>query len=449
MVTSSMFHPWRERAHRWGRFAHASPLVRRGVIAACVVVLGALYVKSVLGTLDRNDGYDYYVAARAILDGVDPRDAMIAEVGYITYPPSTAILFLPLAALGHTGFAVVWNAINALLVVVIPALAIGTLHGRIRGHPWWWYVLPGLVAFRLLETNATLSQSNLLVGFWCALAIYLLRQDRPAWAGLAIALGAAIKVTPGLFGVYFLYRGRWTAAIAAAAGAVLVFAILPALAYGPRAVSGHYQTWRSYAGDLVTPEHKQYNYMHGQSVQSALLRLLTESNARKPEKGPFYVNVLALDPAAVRRAVPVISVGLLLTLLAVCRGPTSPRDAPGPYLEMAFVLVVMLLMSPYVRKAHYAMLYPAVCLSIVALLTGAVAGRTARRLAWSLAGFGVLLNGTAPAIITKVGSEFFNGVCVFLWVTIGFAIALAGAIRAGGRAPAAPGAPAAIPTTHA
>ena len=409
------------------RTAHREILFRRALYALGAIAFVAIYVKSVRGTLDRNDGYDYYVAARALVEGQDPRQVMVEEIGYITYPPSNAILFVPLAALGHTGYAIVWNAINAALILAVPALALGTITGRVRGHPLWWYLLPALISFRVLETNATLSQSNLLVGFWCMLAIYWLRHDRPGWAGCAIALGAAIKVTPGLFGVYFLWRRRWGAAAASAVGAVFVFLVIPAMVYGPSELGGHYTTWRRWANELVNPPPKQFHYAHGQSVKSAMLRLLTKSNARKPGKGPFYVNVLELDREVVKRFAPVISAVLFAGLLAVCRNPTQPRDAPGPYLEMGLVLVAMLLMSPYVRKAHYASLYPALCLSVSALLTGSLPAGAARWLKRTLVLLAVMLNVTAPAIITKPGSEFFNGICIFVWMTLVFGTALAAA----------------------
>lgn len=400
-------------------------VLRGALYVAGAAALVGIYLKSVKGTLDRNDGYDYYVAARALLSGEDPSAASIAEIGYITYPPSAVLFFAPFAALGHTGFAVVWNALNAALVLVIPALALGAMTGRVRGHPVWWYLLPALASFRILETNATLSQSNLVIGAWCMLGIYFLRRARPGWAGLAIAVGAAIKVTPGLFGVYFLWRRRWGAAAAAAGGAILFFGLLPALVHGPRELVRQYETWRYYANALVNPPPKQYDYAHGQSVKSAMLRLLTKSNARKPGKGPYYVNVLELDAAAVKRVAPALSLAVLAVLLAVCRNPVAPREAPGPYLEMGLVLVAMLLMSPYVRKAHYAVLYPAVCLSTAALLADQVPRHAGRRLKQGLVVFAVGLNATAPAIITKDGSEFFNGVCIFVWLTLLFGVALA------------------------
>ena len=411
----------------WTRFGGPRGAARaRGVLYALgAIAFVAIYVKSVQGTLDKNDGYDFYVAGRALLEGRDPRAAMLAEIGYITYPPSHAMLFAPLTAFGHVGFALLWNGINAACVLVVPALALGTITGRVRGHPLWWYLLPALVSLRTLETNATLGQSNLVVGTCCMVGIYLVRHGRPVRAGLAIAIGAAIKITPGLFGVYFLWRRRWLAAGGSLLGAVLLFGVGPVIAYGPRNVVPQYETWRFWAGHLVNPPAHQYHYAHGQSVKSAMLRLLTESNARKPEKGPFYVNVLALDREQVKRVAPLISAVVFVTLLAVCRNPTARPDTPGPYLEMGLVLVAMLLMSPYVRKAHYASLYPAVSLAVAALLHGGLPARSARWLKRGLIAFAVVLNLTAPAIITKQGSEFFNGICIFLWATLVFATPLA------------------------
>lgn len=412
----------------------AAPRLRWAAFFLVAAVLVAFYAKSVHSIRDKTDGYDFYVAARAVFEGEDPREVMEREIGYLTYPPPAALVFLPLVVAGLGGFAHAWSAVNIAFVLATPFLALSIITGRARGHPWWWYLMPGLVCLRCIENNNGLAQSNLFVGFGCLLGIYFVRWGRPWAAGMAIATVAAIKLTPALLGVYFLWKRRWTVAAATAAGGLLWFALLPGLAYGTSHLVERYETWHEQVDQALIDPEVEFDYQPGQSIKAMLLHLLTKSNARTPSKGEYYVNVVALDRDEVKAVVPFISLAILIALLFVSRNPNAPRSAPGPYLEMALVVVSMLLMSPYVRKAHFASLYPAVALACAAILHGALPETAARRLKWSLIAFAVLVNLTSPGIIGREGRDFFAGIAIFLWPTLLFALALAGCATACRRA---------------
>lgn len=398
-------------------------------LVLAVAVLAAFFVKSVNSIMDKTDGYDFYLAARALWEGNDPREVMMREIGYITYPPSAAILFLPLVPLGLLGYAIAWSALNIAFIILIPFLAMGVITGRARGHPWWTYLVPALVCGRLIENNNGLAQSNVLIGFGCLLGVYWFRFGRPWRAGLAIAAMAAIKVTPGLFGVYFLWKRQWKAAMAMVLGACLFFGLLPAITYGPLAVPDHYLTWIQQTEEHFLYSEAGLGYQPGQSIRSTLHHLLTRSSVESNEE--YFVNVLDLPTELIDAIVPVFSVLLLIGLLAVSRSPTVPRSATHQYLEMALVMVTMLLMSPYVRKAHYAMLYPAFALAIAALFHGVFQGGTAKRLKWSMIVFAVVVNFTSRGFIGRTASDFTAALSFILWPTTLFGLALGGAIWAG------------------
>ncbi len=397
------------------------------VLLAAILV--AFFAKSASSIMDKTDGYDFYLAARALWEGNDPREVMMRESGYITYPPSAAILFLPLVPLGLLGYAIAWSALNIALIIAIPFLAMGIITGRARGHRWWTYVVPALVCGRVLENNNGLAQSNVLIGFGCLLGIYWFRFGRPWRAGLVIAAMAAIKITPGLFGVYFLWKRQWKAAMAMVLGACLFFGLLPAIAYGPLEVPDHYSTWIQQTEYHFLHSEAGLGYQPGQSIRSTLHHLLTRSSVESEEE--YFVNVLELPTELINTVAPVLSILLLIGLLAVSRSPTVPRSAPHQYLEMALVMVAMLLMSPYVRKAHYAMLYPAFALATAALFHGVFQGRAAKRLKWSMIAFAVVVNFSSRGFIGRTASNFTAALSFLLWPTILFGLALGSAICAG------------------
>lgn len=412
------------------RWIARSPRLRLAVLTLVGALLTFFYAKSVHSIHDQTDGYDFYVASRAVFEGQDPRETMLREIGYLTYPPPAALVFLPLVVAGPVVYAHAWSALNIACILAIPFLALSIITGRARGHPWWWYLLPGLVCLRCIETNNGLAQSNLVLGCGCLVGIYFVRWGRPWRAGLAFATVAAVKLTPALFGVYFLWKRNWKAAAATALGGLLWFALLPGLAFGTTHLVERYEKWQENVDQVLISPDVEFDYQPGQSMRAVLLHLLTESNARSPGKGPYYVNLATFDRDTVEALVPILSFLILIALLSVSRNPTLPREAPGPYLELGLVLVAMLCMSPYVRKAHFASLYPAVALACAALLQGVVPEVAARRLKWSLVAFALLINLTSPGLIGRQGRDFFAGIGIYLWPTLLFGLALAGAIGA-------------------
>ena len=157
--------------------------------------------------------------------------------------------------------------------------------------------------------------------------------------------------------------------------------------------------------------------------------MLTRSSVDTNEG--YFVNIVELPTELINTMAPVISVLLLIGLLAVSRSPMVPRSALYQYIEMALVMVTMLLMAPYVRKAHFATLYPAFALATAALLHGLFQEQAAKRLKWSMIVFAVAVNFSSRGFIGKSASDFTAALSFILWPTILFGLALGSAIWAG------------------
>ena len=155
-----------------------------------------------------NDEHAYWLAGQRLLHGeglYDPTATSVTPFAY-WYPPVVAQVVAPITAvLSSEAFSWAWTA---LLVVCLIGLA--------RGRP---LVALALVAYVPVATELGFRNVHLVLAVLIVLAIR-------RWPVL-FAVGAAIKIAPGLGIAYLAARGRWRdAAIASAVGlAILVVSV--------------------------------------------------------------------------------------------------------------------------------------------------------------------------------------------------------------------------------
>ena len=156
-----------------------------------------------------SDEHAYWLAARRLIEGqplYDPSATIVTPYTYL-YPPPLAQVLVPVAAIVPSWlFSAGWTA---LMLVAL-----------------WW-----LAGRDLVRTLALVSFIPVAVEFWfrnvhlflAVLAVVGLRR----WSGW-LAIGAAIKVSPGLGIPYLALRGEWRrAGIATGVGLVaLVISVL-------------------------------------------------------------------------------------------------------------------------------------------------------------------------------------------------------------------------------
>jgi hypothetical protein len=151
-----------------------------------------------------SDEHAYWLAARRIIEGqplYDPAATIVTPFAYL-YPPPLAQAMVPVAAVAPSWlFSAAWT--------VLMGLALFWLAGRdvIRAL--------ALVAFPPVAVEFWFRNVHL---FLAVLVVLGLRR-----ASAAFAVGAAIKVSPGLGIPYQAVRGEWrNVAIATAVGAVML-----------------------------------------------------------------------------------------------------------------------------------------------------------------------------------------------------------------------------------
>ncbi|WNM36013.1 glycosyltransferase 87 family protein [Streptomyces sp. Li-HN-5-11] len=199
----------------------ASPFV---LLAVSFVALAALF--AVL-RVPMPDALVYRAEGSAVIQGRDLYGFTITQ-GRLpaTYPPFAAVLFVPTALLSVPALKAVFLAGNALLLAWLVHLS-ARLAGRPAGLPLLCAATALAVWLEPVFQTFVFGQINLAIT--CLVLWDLTRPPGARGKGAAIGVATGIKLTPGLFVVYLLLRGRGreaATATAAFAGTVAVGALV-------------------------------------------------------------------------------------------------------------------------------------------------------------------------------------------------------------------------------
>jgi hypothetical protein len=148
------------------------------------------------------------------------KDHQGIDQGLVSFIPSTLPSALvvaawsslpPLAAKHH------WLVVNLALLPLICFLLF-----RISRLRWEQVAILVFLAFIPLRDNFLLGQVHLLVLMLLALAAWLFFRGSRFLSGISLACAAALKIYPGLFLTYFLWKRQWRAAAGLVIGLIMV-----------------------------------------------------------------------------------------------------------------------------------------------------------------------------------------------------------------------------------
>jgi hypothetical protein len=431
-------------------------LVLAVVTLSVFVFLGKTCVKhgafkvSPDGRPQGSDFTAYYSAGELARRGVNIYDYQSSSTPFrpYIYPPMFAVFpMAPLSLLPHDTACAIFYIFNVLLLWVGMWLVWRILDFGFRildcppptqisfwRRPEIGAFLAVVVCWRFLDDNLKVGNANLYIFFLLALALFFLAQQSnpksPFTSGLSIALATTFKITPGLFGLYFLWSARRWAMAGGAAGLILFLFIAPGL------VIGFGENWRDLAafagnvrektmseeddtpvqkGEIVIGRPKkaptgELPRAVGISIRGTVMKLLSPTQAltRGEIEGKGNINIVDLEPRQAQTIANVLSL-LLLILTIVATYPRWTREGVFPLaLSWSLVTVAMLLVAPMTRVAHAVVLLIPVSVLIAVLQRDLVAGAR-RKLAWIALGaicFGSIL-GSAD-IIGKHGSQVIH-----------------------------------------
>jgi len=173
------------------------------------------------------DFYDGATMKEAARSAGEP-DEVIKFDFYFTYPPFFVIFMRPFLLFSHARARILWLFLNNGLYALAIILCIAALRERIS------FFEAAAMAFAALNFNPVfrnlfMGQINVVTFFLLALALYAFKHKADYPAGALLGLAAMIKVLPGLFIVYFLFKRRWKVVMGAALAAVFLLIISLAL----------------------------------------------------------------------------------------------------------------------------------------------------------------------------------------------------------------------------
>jgi alpha-1,2-mannosyltransferase len=228
-------------------------------VVSLVVVLGALALR---GTGwwrgDHGDLVDFVEGGRSILLGREIY-ADIPGVMPFNYPPFGAVVMVPLAMAGMPLAFPVMTALSLVsyVVIVVAVARAAKLDPRVAT-----VVGLGGLALEPVFRTVVLGQVNLVLA---ALVVLDLLVVPARMRGVLIGVAAGIKLTPAVFGIYFLLRREW--ASAARCGAAFLATVVIGWALAPGS-SPHYWLRFEWLQRFVTDAMVTQN----QSLRAALVR---------------------------------------------------------------------------------------------------------------------------------------------------------------------------------
>lgn len=339
---------------------------RRGrIIAGCLCALMVLWLGFKMGRVvlagrtEVNDYECFLLGGRALLAGEDIYDVRVNvedKKGWFPGLPWVAMLMVPFVLAGHTVSAFLWPLVNVAALGASSYWCLKVARGIDAPVPWPLVVVPPLLVVRALDSNFGNGQINALMLALSSLGLYLYLRKKDAAAGLALGAATMLKVMPGLLIVYFAWKREWRVVAGALGAALFLALVVPMPVYGAAGGRQSLQRWldeRVFRGADILYED---GYVPGQSLRAISYRMLTASEA-SAHGGPVYrVNVASLSAGTAKTVFKVSAAVLAVMLGVICFGRGERGNAGRTALELSLVMTVMLLASPYSRKAHFLLL---------------------------------------------------------------------------------------------
>lgn len=169
------------------------------VLAINIIVHNLQFYSSVTTT---DLGQDYH-AASALRAGNSIYDGINHHV------PFVAVLSTPLTFMEFRTAFILWGALSIVLLFVCIFIVARGLELKLG---LWWLILPGMMlSWYPFVAHVALGQWSLIIATLIFGAWLAMKKGKDNSAGLLLGVAAAIKLFPGIFGLYLLVQRRWRA----------------------------------------------------------------------------------------------------------------------------------------------------------------------------------------------------------------------------------------------
>jgi hypothetical protein len=409
--------------------------VRIAVVAAAALLFGAAAVAAYRKGARPEDFQSWLLGGRAVLDGRDLYEAKTGGGMWFALPPWFALAMVPLAAIPEQIAVAIWVTVALAAVAACVFVGAAVVRGGERRDGLVLTLLPFLLVFRTFDSDLKLLQINSIVLALIVAGLFLVVRGAPFRGGLVLAVAAGFKLTPLLLFAYLLFTRRLRAAAGMACGVALL-AVLPALWFG---WTGNARLLDEYVSERVlkvSEGTESGNRVPGQSLRSITFRLLTKSvfDGTKPgsgadsRAGPRFVNFASLTNETAQLIYRAAVLGILAVLALVLRRAQRANPPSRWAFGISLVLLTMLLVSPYSRKAHFVATLPAVTACLAYLRARERTDTQFKLVAAALVLVAVLLGLSTETVMGDRLSTWLDAYASIGWATVALWAAMTAAL---------------------
>lgn len=368
------------------------------MLAALFVVLAVWGVKCAHGN-DFNSYYDAGKKFMALEGNIYTPGALSGMINH--YPPVFAMLMVPLCLLPPVVAGYIFFAIKIFFTVwafrVMPKLFPG---GKVKVAV---YALGFLAALRFFNDDFKLGQVNTLIFDFIIIGLEALNAKKIFKAALFMALAASIKIYPGIFLFYFLFRKEYKF-VSLSTLMVVAINIVPAIFYlgGFGSLFGHFLQ-----ESIFNAANGPNSGIANQSVSALIMRFL----GRNPTDTAFppFVNIMNLDFGTLK----VIFYSAGVAALACVAVMAHKGNEKTRIFEVGIVMAAAVLFPMISRKANFVFLMFPAMVVFHHVFQGQNTGKVFKAIAWLA--FAMLLL-TSDGVMGRKLSNVFEALS---FITIG------------------------------
>jgi len=292
------------------------------------------------------------------------------ETHAFSYPPFYAFISIPLALLPFQVAKMIYFflSISALVISVVWIKRIIADSGsfNIPESSTFSKIFTGLFILfsaRFIINNFEHLQSDMFILLTMTGGLYYFRIGKKFNSAFMLALGAALKVTPFLMLLYFLWKREWKIFLIGVLFTILLN-IMPDLFLSSNRETSYLSEWTPLITGRLNPQESstetdkvwELTSRMNQSLSTTLQRYFTNAPVVIYADKTVYVNMLSLRPESVK----MLSLFIVLLMGAgfawVTREKIEKHTDDRYLLEYALALILILLASPVSSKPHFAIL---------------------------------------------------------------------------------------------
>jgi hypothetical protein len=333
------------------------------------IALGAFTYNVAFRSVDYSP---YPATTRAMLGGSRELYGPNSGAGWpMTYrsSPLFPLLFVPLAYFSRpigAGLWVVLKLICLLFVVrAIRRMARDASGGEeaLGSYAWFAVLIPASYVVQEFRSG----NMQFFIFALTVAGVYFLRRQ-PARAGALLGLGTNIKLVPGAFLPYLLFRGHGRA-VAWSVAFLALFTLLPAVYFGWQGNLNVLASW--WRDGIAEPTPWKWGINPDHSLRGVMRRYLSPvPYEQMPDPNYRNINFANVAPEMLTAAWVVVALAGGLALLWMAwhlrqREKSAPSAAPRTdALEYALLFCASLLLAPLTQRIYMvALLFPAIVLA--------------------------------------------------------------------------------------